>query len=337
MKISAVIPTRNRPLYLHKAIASLLKQSRPLDEIIVVDSSDDKASLDAIKTEYLTFRIIWIDTIASVCFQRNTGVRESSGDWILLCDDDIELDADYVEQLESYSVRNPYCGALAGRLLQRENNQWVEQYPVNTFRDLMWRFVFQLSIWGEIARVSVPSVLRPIYWFVKKFYTGRQNTLTLAGWPLITQWDTVFQTTIYSLGANLIRKEWLLRAPYDEVLDPAGIGDNYGVALNFSGPVHVLSTVKAYHHRATNNRLKAPLIYYRRILALHYFIKRNKKLPLLTTVFYIWSLLGNSILFLVKGQHQMFKLSCKAIGLIIRSKNPYWSGFVNNEKFVTPE
>lgn len=339
MKISAVIPTRNRSSNLKNVLNSLLTQTRPVDEILLIDSSDRKDSIDLLKKEYASLPIIWIDTTASVCLQRNIGIQAASGDWIFLCDDDIELNEDYLEKLETYTKENVTCGALAGRLLQYEGNDWTDQYPVKDFKELIWKFIFQLSIWGDINLVKTSAFVRPLYFLIKKFYTRRGNGFTLAGWPLITNWNgDSFQTSVYSLGANLIKKEWLLHSPYDEALDPNGIGDNYGVALGFPGrnPIHVLSSTFAYHHRAKENRLDATLIYYRRILALHYFIKQNKKFPSFTAAAFIWSLFGNAVLFFLKGNNKMYKITFKAMMVIMRTKNPYWIGFVKNEKIVQP-
>ncbi|MCS7109368.1 MAG: glycosyltransferase family 2 protein, partial [Candidatus Micrarchaeota archaeon] len=40
-KVSIVIPTKNRPEDLMQCLESLRKQSYPIDEIVIVDGSDD--------------------------------------------------------------------------------------------------------------------------------------------------------------------------------------------------------------------------------------------------------------------------------------------------------
>jgi glycosyltransferase involved in cell wall biosynthesis len=339
MKITIVIPTRNRPLHVEKLLYCLSLQTRLADEIIIVDSSEEKDYQVELSTKFYSLSLRWIDAPTSVCVQRNKGVKEASGDWVFLCDDDIEISPDYLEQLSNYVRNNPDCGALAGRLLQREGDQWVDRYSVKNFSSLIWRFIFQLSIWGNITEMKVPIILKPLHAALVKFYQWRGNHLTLAGWPLITQWnENVLKTSIYSLGANLIKREWLLASPYDEVLDPSGIGDNYGVARSFPGKfsIHVISTTCAYHHRAPENRLVAPLIHFRRILALHYFIKRKQKYSVLTTLFFIWSLIGTLILYAVRRNNAMYNVMAKSIIIILSGKNPYYAGFKNNLKIVTP-
>ena len=250
-----------------------------LYEVLLIDASDDRRQASVLRQEFAGHSIQWFESIPSVCIQRNIGIERASGDWVLLLDDDIDLEADYILKLERYILANGGCGAVAGRLMQLESGTWTDQYPIKSFNELCWRFIFQLSVWGRIDKVRVPGVMKWCFEIINDFYRRKGNTLSLAGWPLITQWDaSIVRTTIYSLGASLIKKEWLANA-YDEVLDPYGIGDNYGAALHFpSGQqIHILGDARAYHHRVSENRLERTLASYRRILALHYFLVRDKK------------------------------------------------------------
>lgn len=336
MKISVIIPTRNRPDFLAKALESLRQQHRKAEEIIIIDTSDNKDHVESISRNFDDLPVRWVDSIASVCIQRNAGIQAATGDWIFLCDDDIELNPDYFKKLEDHTLQHPACGACAGLLLQKEGEQWVSQYSPKNLSDLLGRFIFQLPIWGEVNKLEVSSPMRPLYVALQKYYRSKGNTLTRAGWPLITFWsEPWFQSKTYSLGANLIKRDWLLNSPYDEVLDPSGIGDNYGVAINFPGPIHVLTTTVAYHSRAQTNRLESPVTYYRRLLALHYFLKRWRTRA--ARCWFIWSLIGRTGYFVLKGSKKMVIANLKVIGLALVGKNPYWLGFKRNEKRVQPQ
>ena len=339
MEITTVIPTRNRPQHMRTVLRSLSTQNLPANEIIVVDASDDYSYQPAMTKEFHMLPLIWLKSQPAVCIQRNIGISKAKGDWIFLCDDDIELPVNYLEQLADYARREATCGAVAGRLLQQERGQWVHQYPVVHFYDLVWRFVFQLSIWGSIDTIAAPYLLRPFYSVIMRRYRTRGNSRSLAGWPLVTQWDgEAIQTKFYSLGANLIRKEWLTASPYDEVLDPSGIGDNYGVAQGFPGekPIHVLSATFAYHHLATENRLPRPLTHYRRALALHYFLKRNNS-SFLTRLLFSWSLLGQATYYAFKNRGALASANVRVLLLVLMGKNPYWLAYRSNVKTAQPE
>ena len=337
MKVSAVIPTRNRFEQVRSTLHSLLRQTRQVDEVLLIDASDDRRQASVLRQEFAGHSIQWFESIPSVCIQRNIGIERASGDWVLLLDDDIDLEADYILKLERYILANGGCGAVAGRLMQLESGTWTDQYPIRSFYELCWRFIFQLSVWGRIDKVRVPGVMKWCFEIINDFYRRKGNTLSLAGWPLITQWDaSIVRTTIYSLGASLIKKEWLANA-YDEVLDPYGIGDNYGAALHFpSGQqIHILGDARAYHHRVSENRLERTLASYRRILALHYFLVRDKK-SFVTRFFFVWSLFGNMLASMLRGDWRTFRMTIRALALILRRQNPYWIGHLQNKKLVQP-
>jgi len=94
---------------------------------------------------------------------------------------------------------------------------------------------------------------------------------------------------VYSLGASLVKKEWLLQSPFDEVLDRYGIGENYGVIAGFpTSSIHVLNNTFVCHHQEPANRLQKPLQYYRRVLALDYFIHSKKNLQWLKRRWLLW-------------------------------------------------
>lgn len=340
MKISAVIPTRNRSAHVERALKSLNEQTRRPEEVIIVDASDSSDYMTSLKEKFPELNIVCLTCEPSVCKQRNLGIQHAQGNWIFLHDDDITLDQNYLSVLEEYAQENIYCGVVAGQLMQKEKEQWMSNYPPSGVLDLLWRYCFQLSVWGDLTKLETIAVTRPLLNGLEKYYRAKGNGLTRGGWPLVTQdWNkSNFSTRIFSLGANLVRKDWLLRSPYDEVLDPGGIGDNYGVALGFPGDlaIHVVTGVKAFHHRAETNRVNRSLAYYRRVLALHYFTMLKGDAPRSTTRWLLWSLSGNSIQYFLRGDRVLFRATVKAMKLIWRNKNPYLEGHRQQQKNVQP-
>ena len=100
MKVSAVIPTRNRFEQVRSTLHSLLRQTRQVDEVLLIDASDDRRQASVLRQEFAGHSIQWFESIPSVCIQRNIGIERASGDWVLLLDDDIDLEADYILKLE---------------------------------------------------------------------------------------------------------------------------------------------------------------------------------------------------------------------------------------------
>jgi glycosyltransferase involved in cell wall biosynthesis len=87
--VSVVIPTFDREALVIRAIDSVVRQTCPPHEIIVVDdgSTDDTAA--RIRAERPGVRLIE-RTHRGVSAARNTGIRAATGDWIALLDSDDE-------------------------------------------------------------------------------------------------------------------------------------------------------------------------------------------------------------------------------------------------------
>ncbi len=112
--VSVVIPAYNAAATIEAAIRSALEQTRPPDEIIVVDdgSSDNTAAIVAAMHPAITL----IRQANAGCGRaRNTGVRSAHGDWLALLDaDDLWLPTKLERQLPETAdprVGVVVCGA----------------------------------------------------------------------------------------------------------------------------------------------------------------------------------------------------------------------------------
>src|SRR6267378_2746293 len=88
MSISAVIPTFNRRAYIRRAVDSVLAQTVPVDEIIIVD---DELSTDRIEEAVATWygaKVRVVKQGGGLSGARRRGVQEARGDWIAFLDSD---------------------------------------------------------------------------------------------------------------------------------------------------------------------------------------------------------------------------------------------------------
>lgn len=329
MRLSTLIPTRNRKDSLCRLLDSLEKQSFLPDEIIIVDASDNPLNREDLQNQFPRLRITLQVSQPSVCMQRNLGIKKAQSPYIFLCDDDIEVSEGYIATLMQHLVAYPTVGAVSGVLYHSNGSKIESEFRPLRVSSLLWKFIFQLTVWTDLEKLHSNFFGNSILYFLKKYYRRKGNSFTLAGWPLVTQVNgSSFKTKIYGLGAAIVRKDWLLQSPYDEILDTHGIGDNYGVALNFRQdfPIVVLPSTYSVHHESEENRLAPHLTYFRRILALHYFIARNKQFTRINKVFLLWSLAGNLIYHLNERKKKWIRATVKAMVLILTGKNPYLLG-----------
>lgn len=89
MRISAIIPAFNAERTIARALHSVLAQTRPADEIIVIDDGSTDNTADAVRAFGDRVRLI-TQANAGVSVARNTGIQSASGDWIAFLDADDE-------------------------------------------------------------------------------------------------------------------------------------------------------------------------------------------------------------------------------------------------------
>jgi glycosyltransferase involved in cell wall biosynthesis len=90
-KVSAVIPTRNRPALVCRAVRSVLAQTYQEIEVVIVVDGPDPDTVAAL-AEFVDprVRVIALDENVGGSEARNIGAREAAGGWIALLDDDDE-------------------------------------------------------------------------------------------------------------------------------------------------------------------------------------------------------------------------------------------------------
>jgi glycosyltransferase involved in cell wall biosynthesis len=100
LKVSALIPTYNRRAQVLRAIDSVLAQTLPVDEIIVVDDGSRDGSAEAIRCRYGSRVALIQQENAGVSAARNRGIHHARGEWIAFLDsDDIWLPEKIERQL----------------------------------------------------------------------------------------------------------------------------------------------------------------------------------------------------------------------------------------------
>jgi glycosyltransferase involved in cell wall biosynthesis len=141
MHISVIIPVHNRcDLLLSRSLPSVLRQSRPPTEIIVVDdgSTDDlcetitrHAGFRCKKTDHGRYAVDFGPCSGLVIRQenqgvsaaRNTGIRAASGDWVALLDSDDEWDSEKLKT-QATAIADPTVNPEALRVCHTDEH-WL--------------------------------------------------------------------------------------------------------------------------------------------------------------------------------------------------------------------
>jgi glycosyltransferase involved in cell wall biosynthesis len=106
--VSAVVPTRNRPDLVCRAVRSALNQTYPNFEVVVVVDGPDPATVAALEElRNPCVRIIALSENVGGSEARNIGAREARGEWVALLDDDDEWMPEKLEkQIQSVLSSN---------------------------------------------------------------------------------------------------------------------------------------------------------------------------------------------------------------------------------------
>lgn len=117
MKVSVIIPAFNAAKWLPSAIASVRAQSRPADEIVVVDDGSTDGTSDLCRTFGSDVRCVSREN-GGLSAARNTGVASASGDSFLFLDADDTLVPDALDSL-ARTAESTEAGVVYGFVLQR--------------------------------------------------------------------------------------------------------------------------------------------------------------------------------------------------------------------------
>jgi glycosyltransferase involved in cell wall biosynthesis/GT2 family glycosyltransferase len=129
--VSLIIPTLRRPEHLARCLASLVPQTKPANEILVGIRADDHSNDEVLRTyrDRLPVRAVEAKGVG-VVGSMNSCLREASGDYVGLLDDDIELPPNWIERMVGHIRSKPDVYAAGGRDLLQDHPEMRRNEPV---------------------------------------------------------------------------------------------------------------------------------------------------------------------------------------------------------------
>ena len=126
--VSALVPVWNGVAFLADALASILRQDPPVDEIVVVDDGSTDGSDDLARGFGPRVRCVRREH-AGLAATRNAAVREACCDLVAFLDADDVWPEGRLARLLAVLEGNPDCGIVQGRLqrmvLDEGSARWV--------------------------------------------------------------------------------------------------------------------------------------------------------------------------------------------------------------------
>ncbi len=110
-RISVIIPTYNRRDYVLEAVRSVVEQTYPAHEIIVVDDGSTDGTAEALRAAFPDVKVLEQPN-RGPSLARNAGLAAASGDWVAFLDDDDLWHREFLARVAEYLAEHPDCQAL---------------------------------------------------------------------------------------------------------------------------------------------------------------------------------------------------------------------------------
>jgi len=182
-KVSAIIPVYNCERYVGDAVESILAQTFPAHEIIVVDDGSSDATRQAL--DRFGASIIYVrQKNAGEPAARNTGMRRATGEFIAFLDaDDLWLPDKLQAQMDLFAAHPKY--SLVYTDMMTFNDQGILVESVRASRRRTYRGgrvfpqLFQETLFGSGSVVFRKSCLDTVGGFDESFFVGSDYEMWL--------------------------------------------------------------------------------------------------------------------------------------------------------------
>jgi len=162
--VSVIIPTYNRPTLLRRALESVVNQSYKNLEIIIINDGGDESSRDitqSFKDDRITYLSHGSNKGGSAA--RNTGIRNTKGEYIAFLDDDDQWIPSKIEtQLNKMAKTDPDVGfcfsAVTNVYENREEDTWVPEGIDDYFDLALERFNGFLNVTLFVKKAVLEDV-----------------------------------------------------------------------------------------------------------------------------------------------------------------------------------
>ncbi|MFQ5477277.1 MAG: glycosyltransferase family 2 protein [Candidatus Binatia bacterium] len=141
--VSVIILNWNGRDLLRSCLRSLRRQCYSDLEIIVVDNGSHDGSVEMIKAEFAEVTVLRNKENTGFCRGNNQGYNRSSGDLVLLINNDVELDEHFLERMVEAARLDPEFGMFASRVMMYDRRNVFDStglliYPDGICRSRGW-------------------------------------------------------------------------------------------------------------------------------------------------------------------------------------------------------
>ncbi len=114
--VDLIIPTYNSPQLLEHCLESLKQSSFTAFNLIVVDDASVKSVRNIVLTRFPEAKVVSNKTRTGLARVFNRGIAHGSAEYVVLLNDDTEVEPDWLQQLVQAAERHLQAGSLASKI-----------------------------------------------------------------------------------------------------------------------------------------------------------------------------------------------------------------------------
>lgn len=247
--VSVIVPAYNAEIYIERCVKSVLSQSCPLFELIIVNDGSTDQTANICKDLCGSYDNCYIleQNNSGVSAARNKGLSQAKGEWIVFLDSDDYLEPGYVEMVEKHSSENNVDFLLFNfTTIGREQKPQSEQEYIYTSNLLLidglmrydteaFRSTSLNSPWAKAYRAEV--IRGAHLYFDDKITMGEDMLFNLSYYMLVRKFIYVdrhlynYQFSKDSLtrkfDANLVEIDRVFHEKMSKILEEHGLLEKY--------------------------------------------------------------------------------------------------------------
>lgn len=125
MKATVVIPNYNGIKYIEACIDSLYRGSM-IPEIIIIDNASTDGSAELIADQYPQCQFIPFQENTGFCVAVNEGIRRANTEYVILLNNDTEVDKHFVENLYNAINQKPDAFSISSKMLSLHQPELID-------------------------------------------------------------------------------------------------------------------------------------------------------------------------------------------------------------------
>lgn len=136
---TVIIPNFNGIAYIEKCLESLRHQSEPDFAVIVVDNGSADGSDRLVETKFPEVRLLRLGDNFGFCRAVNEGIYASKTPYVILLNNDTEVEKDFVRELLAAIKKNPQRFSCGAKMVQYRDRSKMDDAG-NLYCALGWAF-----------------------------------------------------------------------------------------------------------------------------------------------------------------------------------------------------